>query len=128
MSNIDNLTFTSDYSAFGDQQFFTELTLEEGAVIEGGLLFNLGNKSGIGVNYNINGIKGFLNPDEEKTYSFFFRPTVKFDSKIGAGFVLRTVRLSPGNNNFDRIGSTLILGTGDDNNPTPNIVPNSAQV
>ena len=36
MSNIDNITSTSNYSAVDQEQLFTELTLEEGAVIEGG--------------------------------------------------------------------------------------------
>ncbi|MCC5617164.1 hypothetical protein LC605_19175 [Nostoc sp. CHAB 5836] len=126
MSNINNLTSVSNNAVVGQEQLFTELTLEEGAVIEGGLRFNLGNKSDIEVNYDINGIKGFLNPDEEKTYSFFRAPTVSFDSKIGSGVVLKRVKLVPGNNNFDRIGKTLILGTGGGGFPAPNIVPNTS--
>ncbi|MEH2046019.1 hypothetical protein [Nostoc sp.] len=36
MSNIDNITSNSNYSVVGQEQLFTELTPEQGAMIEGG--------------------------------------------------------------------------------------------
>ncbi len=36
MSNIDNISSTSNYSVIGQEQLFSELTPEEGAMIEGG--------------------------------------------------------------------------------------------
>ncbi|MDZ8258230.1 hypothetical protein [Nostoc sp. ChiQUE01b] len=116
MSNIDNNTFISNYSAVGQKQLFTELTLEEGAVIQGGTLFYLGNKAGIGVNYNINGQKKYLAPNAEVKYSFSRSPVVVYDSKIGPGYEPVVVKLVQGRNNFDRNGNDLILGT--------DIVPN----
>ncbi|MEH2410654.1 hypothetical protein [Nostoc sp.] len=126
MSNIDNITSTSNYSAVGQEQLFTELTLEEGAVIEGGTIYNLGNKSGITVNYAINGQKDSLFFNDEKQYDFRRAPTVIFDAKIGPGVKIARVKLAPGNNNFDTSGGNLILGTGDNGGVVPNAVPNFA--
>ena len=111
MSNIDKATSTSNYSVVDQEQLFTELTPEEGAVIEGGAYFYLGNKAGIGVNYTLNGQKKYLAPKAEVKYSFSKRPVVVYDKKIGPGYDPEVVKLVAGRNNFDRIGSDLILTT-----------------
>lgn len=100
------------------EQLFTELTPAEGAAIAGGATYYLGNKSGIGVNYLINGKKRYLAPGKEVKYSFYKAPYVRYDRKIGPGYQERYVRLKKGKNNFDRMGNYLILGTS--------VVPNFA--
>ncbi|MHC5780039.1 hypothetical protein [Nostoc sp.] len=111
MSNIDNIT--SNNSAVGQEQLFTELTLEEGAVIEGGLTYDLSNKSGLPLDYNINGISDFLNPGGDKKYVYSTAPTVDFDSQIGTGSgyvpVSQTLVSEPGKNVFDITGNTVVL-------------------
>ncbi|MEH2407298.1 hypothetical protein [Nostoc sp.] len=113
MSNIDKLTSTSNYSAVGQEQLFTELTLEEGAAIKGGLTYELSNNSGIPINFNINGKSDVLNPGDVKPYSYFTAPTVGYDSQIGPGYVPVYQKLvsDPGQNVFDVAngGSTFIL-------------------
>ncbi|MEH2321762.1 hypothetical protein [Nostoc sp.] len=111
MSNIDKLTSTSNYSAVSQEQLFTELTLEEGAVIKGGLTYDLGNNSAILINYDINGVSDFLNPGDVKAYSKFTAPTVTYDPQIGPGYAPISQKLvsDPGQNVFDVNGSTLIL-------------------
>ncbi|MEH2378365.1 MAG: hypothetical protein V7K27_05595 [Nostoc sp.] len=130
MSNTDNITSTSNYSAVGQEQLFTELTLEEGAVIEGGFTYDLTNNSGIPLNYNINGISDFLNPGDDNQYSYSTAPTVSFDSQIGPGYAVANQKLvpDPGKNVFDvASGNTLVLISNTpgspSSNPTPNIVP-----
>lgn len=125
MSNIDNITSTSNYSVVGQEQLFTELTLEEGAVIEGGVLYRLGNKAGITVNYTINGRKDSLFFNDERQYNFRRPPTVSFDQKIGPGYEVASIPLSPGSNNFDTSEGYLILTGGDFGPPAANIVANS---
>ncbi|MHC5780038.1 hypothetical protein [Nostoc sp.] len=112
MSNIDNITSTSNYSVVDQEQLFTELTLEEGAVIEGGFTYDLSNNSGIGINYNINGKSAFLKPGDQKQYFYCTAPNVSFDSQIGPGYVPVYQQLvsEPGHNSFDVAnGSTLVL-------------------
>ncbi|MEH1940464.1 MAG: hypothetical protein V7L01_09640 [Nostoc sp.] len=111
MSNINNITSNSNYSVVGQEQLLTELTPEEGAVIEGGANFYLGNKSGIGVNYNINGQDEFLKPNAEVVYSYSQPPVVVYDNKIGPGYNPVVRNLKEGRNNFDRRGDDLILTT-----------------
>ncbi|MEH2321764.1 hypothetical protein [Nostoc sp.] len=122
MSNIDKLTSTSNYSAVSQEQLFTELTLEEGAVIEGGLTYDLGNNSDIPINFNINGKSHVLNPGVTKVYVRSTAPTVAFDSQIGPGYVPVSQKLvsEPGQNIFDIIVSsnTLIL-ISDHGGPVP---------
>ncbi|MEH2293450.1 hypothetical protein [Nostoc sp.] len=103
MSNINKLTSTSNYSAVGQEQLFTELTLEEGAAIQGGLTYDLSNNSGIPINYDINGVSDFLNPGDVKPYSYSTAPTVSYDSQIGPGYVPVSQKLvsDPGQNVFD---------------------------
>ncbi|AUB38234.1 hypothetical protein COO91_04199 [Nostoc flagelliforme CCNUN1] len=123
MSNIDNLTSTSNDSVVDQEQLFTELTLEEGAVIEGGAIYNLGNKAGVTVNYTINGQNDSLFFNQEKQYYFENSPFVGFDQKIGPGYELVYTPLSsPGNYNFDTSGGYLILTGGDFGPPAANIV------
>ncbi|MEH2416312.1 hypothetical protein [Nostoc sp.] len=112
MSNLDNITSNSNYSVVAQEQLFTELTLEEGAVLEGGVIYNLGNRAGLEVNYTINGVSDSLDFFEEKEYDFRRAPTVRFDRKIGPGVEYSSVKLSPGNNNFDVNEGILILGGG----------------
>ncbi|MEH2378364.1 MAG: hypothetical protein V7K27_05585 [Nostoc sp.] len=126
MSNIDNIT--SNYSVVGQEQLFTELTLEEGAVIEGGLTYDLSNNSGVGINYNINGKSDFLNPGDQTQYSYSTAPTVSFDSQIGSGYVPVYQKLvsEPGENVFDVANvSTLVLISstpgGSSSNPPVNV-------
>ncbi|WP_335213511.1 hypothetical protein [Nostoc sp.] len=110
MSNIDNIT--SKNSVVGQEQLFTELTLEEGAVIEGGLTYDLSNNSGVGINYDINGTSDFLSPGDYRTYFYPTAPTVGFDSQIGPGYVPVYKKLvsDPRQNVFDVAnGSTLVL-------------------
>ncbi|MHC5828743.1 MAG: hypothetical protein ACYT04_75785, partial [Nostoc sp.] len=110
MSNLDNIT--SNNSVVGQEQLFTELTLEEGAVIEGGAIYDLSNNSGIPLGYNINGESDFLNPGDEQQYVFSKPPIVSYDSQIGPGYVPVFQRLvsDPGQNVFDVAnGSTLVL-------------------
>ncbi|MEH2407300.1 hypothetical protein [Nostoc sp.] len=123
MSNIDKFTSTSNYSAVGQEQLFTELTLKEGAAIKGGLTYELSNHSGILINYDINGGSDFLNPGDVKPYySKFTAPTVTYDSQIGPGYAPVSQKLvsDPGQNVFDIIVSsnTLIL-ISDHGNPVP---------
>ncbi|MBN3870918.1 hypothetical protein [Nostoc sp. JL33] len=125
MSNLDNITSNSNYSVVSQEQLFTELTLEEGAVIEGGAIYNLGNKSGITVNYLINGRKDFLYFNDERQYDFRRPPTVSFDQKIGPGYDVVNIPLSPGTNNFDTSEGYLIL-TGGSDGPGANVVPAAA--
>ncbi|MEH1999477.1 MAG: hypothetical protein V7L00_12145 [Nostoc sp.] len=127
MSNINNITSTSNNSVVGQEQLFIELTPEEGAVIEGGAIYNLGNKAGITVNFSINGRNDFLYFNDERQYDYKRAPTVTFDQKIGPGYQPTSVRLFPGNNNFDTSEGYLILTTGS-NGPVANIVANSAGV
>lgn len=123
MSNIDNNTFTSNDFVVGQEQLFTELTLEEGAVIQGGIIYRLGNKSGITVNYLINGLKDFLYFNDEKQYDYRRPPIVSFDQKIGPGYEVVDIPLSPGSNNFDTSEGYLILTGGGFNTPAGNIGP-----
>ncbi|MCC5661215.1 hypothetical protein LC608_30490 [Nostoc sp. XA010] len=118
---VNNITSTSNYSVVGQEQLFTELTLEEGAVIEGGAIYSLGNKAGVTVNYTINGQKDSLFFNDEKQYYFESTPFVSFDQKIGPGYELAYTELSPGNNNFDTSGGYLILTGGDFGPPAANI-------
>ncbi|MEH1959222.1 MAG: hypothetical protein V7L05_18560 [Nostoc sp.] len=110
MSNIDNIT--SNNSVVGQEQLFTELTLEEGAVIEGGLTYDLSNKLTTPVNYNIDGVSDVLNPGGDKLYTSSTPPIVNFDSQIGSGYVpvSQTLVPDPGKNVFDVApGNTLVL-------------------
>ncbi|MEH2257533.1 hypothetical protein [Nostoc sp.] len=121
MLNIDKIR--SNNSAVDQEQLFTELTLEEGAVIEGGVLYSLGNKAGFTVNYTINGRKDFLFFNDERQYDFKKPPIVSFDQKIGPGYEVVSISLSPGNNNFDTSEGYLILGT----DVVPNITTGSTE-
>jgi hypothetical protein len=124
MSNIDQITSSSDVFSVDDEQLFTELTSAEGANVSGGAAYYLGNKSDITVNYDINGAKQTLEPWEEFTYYYDEDPRVKYDSRIGSGYKVATKYLTPGNNNFDRNGNKLLLTTGN-GGPVANIVANS---
>lgn len=125
MSNIKPMTANSDVFSVDDEQLFAELTNAEGANISGGASYYLGNKSDITVNYNINGAKQALEPGEEFVYYYDEDPKVKYDRKIGTGYKETTKYLSPGNNNFDRDGSYLVLGTGNNGSVPVNLVSNS---
>ena len=113
-----------------NEQLFTELTPEEGAAVSGGFQrYYVGNKSGIGVNYEIQYINRFGNPVRKKEFvgsnkqDVFLslnRPLVTFDSKIGSGVNLKAESLTPGKNNFDRAENFLILTTGE-NGPVANL-------
>ncbi len=103
MSNIDKITAA--------RQLFVDLTPEEGSTISGGATFYLGNKSGIGVNYTLNGQKGYLSPGQEYNFSYSQPPVVIYDKKIGAGYEPIVTNLAEGKNNFDRNGNDLILTT-----------------
>ncbi|MEH1843881.1 MAG: hypothetical protein V7L25_02410 [Nostoc sp.] len=108
MSNIDKITSISNYCAVGQEQLFTELTPEEAAVIEGGVNYSLGNQSGIDVEYDINGQKKSLAPNEDVTYSFSQSPVVFYPNKIGSE-PNSLGKLVEGENNFALNGDYLIL-------------------
>jgi len=127
MSNIDKIT--SNYSVVDQEQLFTELTLEEGAVIEGGFIYDLTNNWSTPVNYNINGVSQSLNPGLSQIYNYPVAPTVSFDSQVGPGYVPVSQALvaTPGQNIFDSDGNTItLISTGTpghpSSNPTPNLV------
>jgi hypothetical protein len=104
-----------------DEQLVTDLTATEGENASGGYgFYTLGNKSGIGVNYTINGRQEYLKPYEEKSFFFFYDPTVAFDRKIGPGYEPSYQTLSSKRQNFDRTGDYLLL-TGGAGTPNANL-------
>ncbi len=109
MSNINKMAF--------NEQLFTELTPEQGAVIEGGAAYYIGNKSGIGLNFQIDGQHKYLKPGQEINYVSHYQPVVVYDSKLGPGYVPQVAypQAGPFRNNFDRVsphGSSVYLFTG----------------
>ena len=97
---------------------------------QSGQTYVVGNKSGIGVNYEIQYTnksgqlvrkKEFVGFNQQDQFFSLDAPLVIFDSKIGPGYSRTALPLTPGNNNFDRNGNSLIFGNGD-NGVTPNSV------
>ena len=117
MSDINNITSSSNYSVVDQEQLFRELTLEEGAAFQGGAEYILGNQAGITVNYSINGTNDSLFPGDETTYDFTRPPTVRFDRKIGTGYQPRSVRLTEGYNGFDIDEEGYLILRGNTNSP-----------
>lgn len=111
MSKINNITSTCNHSVVGQEQLFTELTPEEGAVIEGGADYSIGNKSVDRVDYTLNGQIQSLNPNQQVTYTLPQQPVVVYDRMIGLDYNPVILRLAEGKNNFDRNGDNLILTT-----------------
>ncbi|MEH2253228.1 hypothetical protein [Nostoc sp.] len=109
MSNIDNITSTSNYSVVGHEQLFTELTPEEGAMIKGGANYSLVNRSGNVVKYTLNGKNKVLNPNQDVTYSGSQRPDFGYYKKIGSNYKLVVVKLTEGQNSFYGNGYDLKL-------------------
>jgi hypothetical protein len=108
MSNMNQL-------ATIDASLLTELTVAEGEQASGGFgYYTLGNKSGITVNYFLNGKQRSLAPDESYTSFFFKDPLIQYDRKIGPGYEATYQYLSPNAQNFDRQGNYLLLA-GDAN-------------
>jgi outer membrane receptor for Fe3+-dicitrate len=110
MLNINKNASNSSNSVV-DESLFTDLSAEEASVVEGGANFYLGNKSGIGVNYTLNGQNQYLAAGAEVKYSFSNAPSVVFDRTIGAGYEPTVVKLGGERNNFDRRGNDLLLTT-----------------
>ena len=121
MSNINQI----------NEQLFAELTAEEGSAISGGkwYKYTIGNKSGMGVNYNIKYLNQYGKWTSKKEYvgaykkDYFYalnKPFVTYDAKIGKGYELNSETLTKGYNNFDRTGNYLILTTGEEG-PVANI-------
>ena len=44
-----------------------------------------------------------------QSHPFFARPTIIFDSKLGNGYILRTIPLNPGQNSFIQSGMKLSI-------------------
>lgn len=125
MLNIDKIS--SNNSVVAQEQLFTELTLEEGAVIEGGVFYSLGNKAGFTVPYTINGESDSLFFNDEKEYDFEEAPIVSFDQKIGPGYQPVSFQLREGINNFDtRRGNLILPGATRVRNPWGGIPPATA--
>jgi hypothetical protein len=97
-----------------DEQLLTDLTAEESEQASGGWgWYTIGNKSGLDVNYSINGEAKTLKPNETQTAFYWYDPTVAFDSKIGPGYEPTYQTLTKSVANFDRVY-----------NPRENLVPN----
>jgi hypothetical protein len=105
------MTNITDNQLAGFAQFGTDLTPEVASTISGGATFILGNQTDIAVNYFINGQKKQIAPGKEVEFNLAQAPTVAFDKIIGAGYELDVVKLSEGQNNFDRNGKDLFLTT-----------------
>lgn len=105
---------------------------EQSVQKQGSQTYIVGNKSGIGVNYEIQYInkfgelirkKDFVGFNEQDRFVSLNTPLVIYDSKIGPGYSLKALPLTPGNNNFDRTLNNSLIFTNGDNGAVSNSVP-----
>lgn len=93
-----------------NEQLFTELTLEEGANISGGLDYKFRNRADAIFPFTFNGVSHEVAPlSELVVQSNFDQAVIAYDQIIGPGYVVDAKVVRPGTTSIDRQGNTFLV-------------------
>lgn len=113
-----NNTFSLD-----DEQLFTELTLEEGAAINGGYDYIFDNRTDVTFPFTFNGQNKKVAPlSQLSLQSNINQAVIAYDSTIGPGYTLESKVVKPGTIGIDREDNKALVIADGEGLPTPFLV------
>ena len=91
-----------DFDCVNDEQLFSELTPEEGAAVSGGNFYTFDNRSSATFKPQFNGVNYQVAPLSKLTlFSAFPQAGIVYDNKIGPGYELASLVITPGETSID---------------------------
>ena len=99
-----------DFDGVNDEQLFSELTPEEGAAVSGGNLYTFDNRSSATFKPQFNGVNYQVAPLSQLTlFSAFPQAVIAYDNKIGPGYELASLVITPGETSIDETGDSRFI-------------------